>query len=368
MGKNLHVALIGNPNTGKTSLFNQLTKLNQKVGNYPGITVERKEGVCRLPGNQKALVTDLPGTYSLNATSPDEQIVVDVLLGEGSFLPPDVAVVVSDVENLKRNLFLFTQIKDLRIPTILVVNMADVMDRKGVTLDIPLMEQKLHTKIALVSARKGKGIDNLKQLITSYEQLPVEPCTHFSEADPAFFDKLRRSTPNEDLYKRWIYVTQDQSLRNSPPKSDQETGQPVLNPSEIKRLQQKETILRYLFINKLLKEAYQKNVAEARDLRSRLDRILTHRVGGYIVFFLILLLIFQSIYSWSSYPMDLIDSFFASFSQWVAGTLPEGAFTNLISEGVIPGIGGIVIFVPQIAFLFLFIPFQFILEVLVLLQ
>ena len=161
MGKQINVALIGNPNTGKTSVFNQLTGLNQQVGNYPGITVEKKEGICRLPRGLRAHILDLPGTYSLNASSLDENVVIELLLNKNDKDFPDVAVVVSDVENLKRNLLLFTQIKDLEIPTILVINMADRMKRKGISLDISILEEQLKTKVALVSARKRTGMEAL---------------------------------------------------------------------------------------------------------------------------------------------------------------------------------------------------------------
>ena len=155
MSKQINVALIGNPNTGKTSVFNSLTGLNQKVGNYPGITVERKQGVCKLPRGVKAHIIDLPGTYSLNASSLDENVVIELLLNKNDKDFPDVAVVVSDVENLKRNLLLFTQIKDLEIPTILVINMADRMRYKGISLDIDYLEKRFNTKVALISTRKN---------------------------------------------------------------------------------------------------------------------------------------------------------------------------------------------------------------------
>ena len=148
MSKSINVALIGNPNTGKTSVFNQLTGLNQKVGNYPGITVEKKEGVCKLDRGVKAHILDLPGTYSLNTTSLDESVVVELLLNKNDKDYPDVAIVVSDVENLKRNLLLFTQIKDLKIPSVLVINMSDRMPLKGITIDIDELEKKLDTTIA----------------------------------------------------------------------------------------------------------------------------------------------------------------------------------------------------------------------------
>ncbi len=356
MGEQLNVALIGNPNTGKTSVFNQLTGLNQKVGNYPGITVEKKEGICKLPGNVKARITDLPGTYSLNVTSADEQVVVELLVDKNADNAPDVAVVIADVESLKRNLLLFTQIKDLKIPAILVINMADVMERKGISLDIDLLEKRLNTKIALVSSRKGTGIEYLKQLILEYQKLPTQPCIRVADIDPGYFEHLQKAFPGEDLYKLWINITQDLDYKNPRIKQVRNAdGFPERSETELKRMQQKETILRYLFINKLLKDGHKKDITAARDLRSIADRLLTHRILGYVVFFLIMLVVFQSIYTWSSYPMDLIDSLFASMAEWARNTLPPGAFSGLISEGIIPGIGGIVIFIPQIAFLFLFI-------------
>ena len=160
MSTTQNVALIGNPNTGKTSVFNALTGLNQKVGNYPGITVEKKQGTCRLDRTTKADIIDLPGTYSLNASSIDESVVIELLLNKNDKDFPDVAVVVTDIENLKRNLLLFTQIKDLEIPVLLVINMADRMRRKGISLDIESLEKKLKTKIALISTRENTGIDN----------------------------------------------------------------------------------------------------------------------------------------------------------------------------------------------------------------
>ena len=156
MSKNdIKVALIGNPNTGKTSLFNQLTGLNQKVGNYPGVTVDKKEGFSKLSSTQNAVITDLPGTYSINPTSIDESIVLKTLLKKDIKESPDVILVVADVENLKRNLLLFSQIKDLEIPTVLAINMVDQMNRKGITIDLSLLKKQLNTEVVLISARKN---------------------------------------------------------------------------------------------------------------------------------------------------------------------------------------------------------------------
>ncbi len=356
MSKQINVALIGNPNTGKTSVFNQLTGLNQKTGNYPGITVEKKEGICKLPRGVKAHILDLPGTYSLNATSIDENVVIELLLNKNDKDYPDVAILVSDIENLKRNLLLFTQIKDLEIPIILVINMADVMKRKGISVDIDALEEKLKTKIAVVSTRKNTGINTLKELILHYRNLSTEPCLKASSIDKPYFEKLQQAFPNQLLYKLWLVITQDVNFGKIDRKSIKDTSAfTTKTTSELKLLQQKETIHRYQFINNVLKETYFVDKTAAKDFRNVLDRILTHKIFGYLIFFLILLTIFQAIYDWSSYPMDFIDGLFASLSETVKNSLPAGVFTNLIAEGIIPGIGGIVIFIPQIAFLFLFI-------------
>lgn len=356
MAKHINVALIGNPNTGKTSVFNRLTGLNQKVGNYPGITVEKKQGTCKFGRACKVHVLDLPGTYSLNASSVDENVVIELLLNKNDKDFPDVAIVVADIENLKRNLLLFTQIKDLGIPTILAINMSDRMKRKAISLNVPLLEEKLNTKIALISSRKNLGFDYLKELIEDYKHLSTKPSLNASGISPEYFDRLRKAFPNQDLYKLWLVITQDVNFG----KLDRNELKGVASfqtesVSNLKRLQQKETVARYQFINETLKETLHIDTANAKDLRSRLDRVLTHKIWGYVIFFAILLLIFQAIFDWSSYPMDFIDSTFASLSEWAKTSLPAGDFTNLIAEGIIPGLGGIVIFIPQIAFLFLFI-------------
>lgn len=356
MAKQLNVALIGNPNTGKTSIFNHLTGLNQQVGNYPGITVEKKEGICKLGRGVKAHILDLPGTYSLNASSLDENVVIELLLNKNDKDYPDVAVVISDVENLKRNLLLFTQIKDLGIPTILAINMADRMKRKAISLDIPIMEEKLQTRIALISSRKNEGIEDLKELIIQHKTISTNPCVNASVIAPEYFDRLRKAFPKQDLYKLWLVITQDVNFGKVARKEMSTIASfKTESTSNLKRLQQKETIIRYKFINDVLKTTQTIDTENAKDLRTRLDRILTHKVWGYVIFFAILLLIFQVIYDWSSYPMDFIDETFASLSEWVKASLPEGAFTNLLAEGIVAGLGGIVIFIPQIAFLFLFI-------------
>ncbi|KJD36400.1 iron transporter FeoB [Tamlana sedimentorum] len=356
MSKQINVALIGNPNTGKTSVFNALTGLNQKVGNYPGITVDKKEGICKLPRGLKAHILDLPGTYSLNASSLDESVVIELLLNKNDKDFPDIAVVVTDVENLKRNLLLYTQIKDLEIPTLLVINMADRMVKKGISLDIAHLEKQLHTKIAVISTRKNEGIIELKEFITNYGVLSTKPCLDISTIDDAYFKNLKKAFPNQLLYKLWLVITQDVNFGKIQRNDFNDINDfKTKDTADLKRLQQKETIKRYQFINTVLKDGLKVDLAAATDLRIKLDRILTHKVWGYLIFFVILFLMFQAVYDWAGPPTDFIDESFAALADWVKNTLPPGVFTNLLAEGIIAGIGGVMVFIPPIAFLFLFI-------------
>jgi ferrous iron transport protein B len=207
-----------------------------------------------------------------------------------------------------------------------------------------------------VSTRKNTGIEQIKELIADFRNLSVKPNVDTTVIAPEYFEKLRKTFPREDLYKLWLVITQDVNFMPIEKKGIEDRSSfETKSKSELKRLQQKETILRYQFINNILKEAYKVDPSRARGIRATLDKILTHRILGYLIFFIILLTIFQAIYDWSSYPMDFIDAQFAAASEWVKNTLPPGVFTNLLAEGILAGIGGIVIFIPQIAFLFLFI-------------
>ena len=355
--KIINVALIGNPNTGKTSLFNELTGLNQKVGNYPGVTVDKKEGSSKLQKNLKAIITDLPGTYSINPTSLDESIVLKTLLNSKSEKKSDVIVVVADIENLKRNLLLFSQIKDLEIPTVLAINMADQMERKGITLDIKLLEKELGNDVVLLSVRKEKGIDELKKaIVNTYHSAKAFPlCNVNNRIDPAYFDRLKEINPKYSIYELWLMITHN-SFPDTISKEEKSALLNFKNDSKnLKKYQHKETIFRYQKINEILKNTYLVDRSKVSDLRSTLDKIFTHKIFGYILFFAVLLVIFQSIFDWASLPMDLIDAGFANLSSYLDKNLPEGVLTSLISEGIIPGIGGIIIFIPQISILFLFI-------------
>ena len=352
MSKNeIKVALIGNPNVGKTSIFNLLTGMNQHVGNYPGVTVDKKVGFCKLSQIINARIYDLPGTYSTNPNSMDEKVAVSCLLDRDDIDFPDVVVVVADVENLKQNLYLFTQIKDFGIPTILAINMADRMKPRGITVDIPALEAALHTRIALVSTRQKTGIEELKELIINYKKLSLETLVDIARIDPPFFSSLKEKFPNEELGKLWMVISQNFEVVGALRKVEIQK-ESIKTEAEIKRMQQRETILRYQVINNALKDTYKVTAVGTRAL---LDKILLHKVWGYVIFMAILLLIFQVIFYVSEYPKGWIESALGWVGEWLSGILPEGSLTSLLVDGVIPGLTAVVSFVPQIALLFFFI-------------
>ena len=337
MKKKFNLLLLGNPNTGKSSLFNKLTGLNQKVGNFPGVTVEKKEGTINFKNNYFANVIDLPGTYSVNSFSPEEEVVSNILL-EKNKISPDAALVVSDIENLKHNLLLFTQVKDLGIPLYLIINMCDVMEKRGIALDISTLEEELKTKIFLISTRNSIGIDDLLNEIPNIFDSDTSAIVDNNYMDFGTIQKINNENNSSLFYKRWL------SQINK-----------ISNLDDLKKIKHKEAVHRYRFINNKLNKTLNIDRKKAYDLRSKLDNIFLHPFWGTIIFMSILALIFQTIFTWSSYPMDFIDEMFSNLSNYTKTVLPEGVFTNLLAEGIITGIGGVIIFVPQIALLFMFI-------------
>ena len=337
MKNNFNLLLLGNPNTGKSSLFNKLTGLNQKVGNFPGVTVEKKEGTINFKNNYFANVIDLPGTYSVNSFSPEEEVVSNILL-EKNKISPDAALIVSDIENLKHNLLLFTQVKDLGIPLYLIINMCDVMEKRGIALDISTLEEELKTKIFLISTRNSIGIDDLLNEIPNIFDSDTSAIVDNNYMDFETIQKINNKNNSSLFYKRWL------SQINK-----------ISNLDDLKKIKHKEAVHRYRFINNKLNKTLNIDRKKAYDLRSKLDNIFLHPFWGTIIFMSILALIFQTIFTWSSYPMDFIDEMFSNLSNYTKAVLPEGVFTNLLAEGIIAGIGGVIIFVPQIALLFMFI-------------
>ncbi len=313
------VALVGNPNAGKSSLFNRLTGMNQHVGNYPGVTVDKYFGSYFTKEGQAIEVIDLPGTYSLFPKSSDEEIVSDVLLDHQHPDYPQVAVVVADASNLERSLLLFTQVADLQMPVVLALNMSDMLAREGLELNVDKLSEMLgHVPVVPVNARNGDGIAQLKKVMENGVPAKLPPFLEDSAIDHVL--------KHEDV-------------------------------GETEQIEDTET--RYKRIRQILQFCLKKKPpTQSQRARTRkIDRVLTHPVGGYVIFLLVLFLIFQVVYKLADVPMTLIDGLFANLSAWTIQALPAGVLTDLVAQGIIPGIGGVVIFIPQIALLFAFLAF-----------
>ncbi|MCI0751439.1 MAG: ferrous iron transport protein B [Flammeovirgaceae bacterium] len=353
----LKIALVGNPNSGKSSLFNFLTGLNQKTGNFPGITVERHTGLSKMPDGSLAEIIDLPGIYSIYPRTLDERIVSEILLDHHSKSTPDVVVVIADATNLKRSFLLLTQIIDIGLPTVLALNMMDLVAKSGLSYDLHALERKLGVTVIPINARNGTGIDELKKVLQQPLRTPSKNIFNIYEDAKKPVHELRERVGVDNDYEAYQFLEQPQSL-NFLSTEKQKVVEEIRERYQFfpGKFQGAETIQRYTFIQDLLNEVTMKAADFSWKSYSRkLDTILTHKLWGYAIFFLILFLIFQSIFAWASYPMDFIDTGFARISQFVGNTLPDGPITRLLAEGLIPGIGGIVIFVPQIAILFAFI-------------
>lgn len=341
-----NVALIGNPNIGKTTLFNALCGLNQKTGNYPGVTVSKVRGQFKHQ-NREVEVIDLPGVDSIYPKSEDERVVYRFLCEQDQANLPDQLVVVVSALNFKRNLYLFHQIRDLEMPVVLVVNMIDVAAKQGIHIDVEALSSAVGCPVYPVSAKTGEGVERLKSGILK----PVKPsqatishyCADIAEDSLKQFAQSNGFTTPYHAFLDLIYHKKDDEVK-------------ALSQATIgaHKLRVNEAILRYKAINTYLGQVYEKDEANATDLTSKLDGWFMHPVWGYAIFILIMFTVFQSIFSLATYPMDWIDAGTAFVADWVKALLPSGYLSDLITDGLIPGIGGVVIFVPQIAILFFF--------------
>ncbi|MDQ8004265.1 MAG: ferrous iron transport protein B [Pedobacter sp.] len=351
----LKVALVGNPNTGKSTLFNLLTGLNQKIGNFPGITVDKKTGFCKLPSGKTAEIIDLPGTYSLYPKSKDESIVFQVLADRNNKSYPDVIVLVADSTNLRRNLLLFSQVADLGIPMLLVLNMADMAKKEGINVDANKLAERLGVQVVNISARKGEGINVLKDAIAQTTNIATQNNTiNASDFAPTAIEAVKQKIGTDNDYYALQVLHQHEHLGFFTEKEQQEIETIEINNGfDTVKLQGEETVARYKHLSKILADVVtDTGAAKKFTLTDKLDTILTHKIWGFIIFFFILFFIFNAIFSWSSVPMDLIEGGFAWLTEWGHENLPAGVFTDLLLDGVIAGLGGIVIFIPQIAILF----------------
>lgn len=350
------VALIGNPNVGKTTIFNRLTGLRQKVGNYPGVTVDKRYANIKVQG-QEATVIDLPGTYSIYPNSEDEVIVHRVLNGLDKENRPDFVLAVVDMSSMERGLFLITQIMDLGLPMAIVLNMSDTAEEQGIKVKTHNLYKALGVPIIQTNARSNEGISGITELIG--QKMFEKPASFLDTTEllPTILsERIQERFSLENTYQAYQLI---RFHEKEPILAHEDSAwlleELSLSQFDIKTTQLEETQTRYKKIQEVLESAIEKTDLSRKRLTDKLDRIFLHKVGGYAIFLGILLIIFQAVFAWSAVPMDLIDGFFASLSGSVADLLPAGVLTDLITEGIIPGIGGVVIFIPQIALLFAFL-------------
>jgi len=351
--KNPTIAFLGNPNVGKTSLFNRITKLHQHVGNYPGITVEKRDGSVKANGKTYRII-DLPGTYTLFPTSMDEEIVYNVLADKENPEHPDLVVVVAEPNNIKRSIVLYQQARELGVSAIFVVNMIDEVNAKGIDIDYQQLEAYLHTKVYTTDARNGKGI---AQLIHAFDERPGYFPGQFEtdETHKAALEEAKRAFPLYTEYQTWQFVAQENVSFLA--KEQQEVLADIRKRHQLSPnvLQQAEAIQRNTKIENDLKKIILQKDNQHLNKTNKIDKVLLHPVWGYIVFFFLLFLVFQLVFILSEPIMDWIDEHFSTLIDYAASILPEGPLSNLLTQGVLAGIGGIIIFVPQIAILFLLI-------------
>ncbi len=336
-------ALVGNPNCGKTTLFNALTGMRQKVGNYPGVTVERKEGTCYGQHGEEFLMIDLPGAYSLNARSPDEEILRDVLLGRRDDTPtPDAVIVILDASNPDRNLYLATQVLELELPTILVLNMTDVAASQNLELDSSVLSDAFGVPVIPMQANTRKGLSELR-VAMSRSDLPTSP--HQVSLPDDVKQRLQDFVKNSD----------DKTLANNERAAlyllDESTRKSHSNNEWENHL----IAARYDAIQKICDQAVKKSAKNTPSTTDRLDVFLLHQVWGWVVLVGLMALLFSLIFSYAEIPMGWIDSTFTWLASKVTEIMPPGDLRDLLSDGVVAGVGGVAIFLPQILILFFFI-------------
>jgi ferrous iron transport protein B len=316
------IALAGNPNAGKTTLFNALTGLKQKVANYPGVTVERKEGVWKL-GENAARLIDLPGLYSLDVTSIDEEIAHDVLTGKIANLPkPDAVIAAVDATNLERNLYLVTQLLEYNIPVVIALTMVDLAEKQSLEIDVAKLSKLLQIPVVAVKSAQKQGIAELAEKT-------------LEAAKNHQIQRLPWLTENE-----FIAVENEEDIHLS-----------LTDDSAANR----KIFARYNFISEVYQESVKAVETTERSVSEKIDAVLTHKFFGLVILVAILLLVFQTIFSWAELPMNLLESGFGALGDFVRGAMPEGILTDLLVDGIIAGVGGVLVFLPQILLLFLFI-------------
>ncbi|TNE59855.1 MAG: ferrous iron transport protein B [Bacteroidetes bacterium] len=354
-----NIALVGNPNSGKSTVFNKLTGLRQKTGNFPGVTVDVKEGRIQLPGGQEVMLTDLPGTYSLYPTASDERIVAAVLSNKQDPHFPDAAVYVADATHLEKHLLLLTQLLDLNIPVILALNMSDTADEIGIKVNTGILAERLGIPVLSISGRTGENIQKLKLEIEKLLEQPLVRRTGFyrhTEQEKQVAEAVCLNLNIQNSYQALLIAHHHDWL----PFLSTQSRSTIHAITEDKsfnflRAQVDETLERYDRFTPIVQDAILHPPKFPSTPTDRIDAIVTHRWLGPLLFFTVMMLVFQAIYDWSTVPMDLIELFFFKLNGWVGTHLPEHWLTELLTDGILAGLSGILVFIPQIAILFLLV-------------
>ena len=358
--KNIHIALVGNPNSGKSSLFNALTGLNQKVGNFPGVTVDKKTGNAQLAPGINANIIDLPGTYSLYPRRADEWVTYKVLLKQDPEVLPDVILLLVDASNLKRNLLFCSQIIDLKFPVVVALTMMDLAKSKGIVIDVEGLARELGVAVVTVNPRKNKGVPQLKkvvlQTVQQLYQVPVRDFINNKELAPAAIEDVKTAFPAVSDYTAIHYLINHENFLLDEGKQNLVESIEARHSFNPTKTQAEEIMQRYARIKVIMNQ----HVAEPDPLQKtlfteKLDNILLHRKWGYLILLGVLFFLFQSVFWLATFPMDSIQWVFANLGTWLGNRLPQGWLSDLFINGIVAGLSGILVFVPQIMILFGFI-------------
>lgn len=355
IGNKPNIALIGNPNSGKSSLFNLLTGLNQKVGNFPGVTVEKKEGGFTLPNKQNCIVLDLPGTYSLYPRRSDEWVSYKQLMTPEKGESIDLAVVVVDASNLRRNLLYVSQVIDLKIPVVVALTMVDLAKKRGIKIDVDCLSREMQVPVVLVNARTGKGIEQLKSTVAQMLNIEVTGQDFFPIEDLAkeAIGEVRDLIPALGNYGAIHHLINHESFELG--SGIQEKIEAIEEKYKFNhtKIQAEDIQLRYQKIRQVMLKSVEEESIEKRKLFSeQLDHFFLHRTWGYLIMGLVLFILFQSVFWVAEYPMNLIESGVGMLGGWLGSILPSGWIADIVVNGVLAGLGGILVFVPQIMILF----------------
>lgn len=356
-GNSLHIALVGNPNCGKSSLFNALTGLNQKVGNFPGVTVDKKTGTAEINQGLRAEIIDLPGTYSLYPKRGDEWVTYRVLLQQDKDVHADIVVLLADASNLKRNLLFVSQIIDLKVPVVVALTMMDLAKKKGIEIDVEGLERELGVPVVAVNPRKNKGLPQLKKAIEltarkSYKSPAFDFIPNLALASGSI-ESVKKIFPAISDYTAIHYLINHESFQFENQVQDSIENIEAENKFNHTRTQAEEIMQRYARIRQIMTLTVTEPDPLQRSMfNEKLDNILLHRYWGYLILLVTLFVLFQSIFLLAEYPMTAIEWIFAESGSWLTRVLPESWLTNLLVNGIVAGLSGILVFVPQIMILF----------------